>query len=235
MTMRVLIVAMVLTIPSAAMAQEPTQPRNPPPSQPRPRPTSTRPRTPPPKDKLGIRGYAALGSTTLTAKETFDAVADTHSRDTFLGGVEVTNIWKGIFADVAATQLTVDGERVFISDGQVFNLGIPLQVKMRPVDIVGGWRFRFGRISPYAGAGVTFFKYEETSDFSQAGEDVSESQTGPMFLGGVDVQVWRFIHVGGELRYRRVNGILGDGGVSGEFDEDDAGGVGFAFRISIGT
>jgi opacity protein-like surface antigen len=131
--------------------------------------------------------------------------------------------------------MTIDGNRIFVNDGQVFNLGIPLQVKLRPLDIVGGWRFRYGRISPYAGAGITFLKYEETSDFSQSGEDVSESKTGPMFLGGVDVQVWKFIHVGGELRFRRVNGILGDGGASAEFSEDDAGGVGFALRISIGT
>jgi opacity protein-like surface antigen len=234
MTLRAVVVVVALAIPHAVSAQERTQPRNPPPKT-QPTPPPARPRPAPVQEKIGFRGYAALGSTTLSAQDTFDAVADTHSSDTFLGGVEVTHLWKGVFADVAATQMTIDGTRVFVSDGAVFDLGIPLQVKLRPIDIVGGWRFRFGRISPYAGAGVTFMKYEETSDFSQSGEDVSESKTGPMFLGGVDVQVWRFIHVGGELRFRRVNGILGEGGVSGEFDEDDAGGTSFALRISIGT
>jgi opacity protein-like surface antigen len=233
MTVRALLLIAALAIPGAAVAQDRTQPRNPPPAQPRPQ--TTKPRPAPVQEKIGIRGYAALGSTTLAAKDTFDAVADTHSSSTYLGGVEVTHIWKGIFADVAATQMTIDGTRVFVDDGQVFDLGIPLQVKLRPLDIVGGWRFRYGRISPYAGAGITFLKYEETSDFSQSGEDVSESKTGPMFLGGVDVQVWKFIHVGGELRFRRVNGILGEGGASAEFDEDDAGGTSFALRISIGT
>jgi opacity protein-like surface antigen len=185
-------------------------------------------------EKIGIRGYAALGSITLAAQDTFDAVADTHSRETFLGGAQVTNLWRGLFADLAVSQMTIDGQRTFITNGQVFHLGIPLQVKMRPIDVVGGWRLRFGRVSPYAGAGLTFLRYEENADFAPAGEDVNESKTGPMFLGGVDVQVWRFIHAGAELRYRRVHGILGNGGASAEFDEDDAGGVGMAVRISVG-
>ena len=231
MRMHALLVVVALTLPTIAAAQTPTQRRTPPRTQQRRLPP------PPAQPKIGIRGYATFGNTTLAAKQTFDAVADTHSRATYLGGAQVTNIWKGVFADVAATQLSIDGHRVFVSGGTIFNLGIPLEVKMRPIDVAGGWRFRYGRLSPYVGAGFTHFTYKETSDFAASGEDVDESKVGALFLGGVDVQAWKWIHVGGELRYRRVRGILGEGGassVSTEFNDDDAGGFGAAVRISIG-
>ena len=184
---------------------------------------------------IGIRGYATFGVAQLAAQDTFEAVADTTQQPVYGGGVQVTNIWKGVFADVGVSQIqTVDGERVFVEDGEVFELGIPLEVKMRPVDIAAGWRLTFGRISPYVGAGVTFFKYEETSEGADADENVDESKNGPLFLGGVDVAIVSWLHAGGEIRYRQVKGILGEGGASAEFGEDDAGGLAAAIRISIG-
>jgi opacity protein-like surface antigen len=184
---------------------------------------------------IGLRGYVLFGVAQLAAKDTFEAVADTSQQPVFGGGVQVTNIWKGVFADVGVSQIrTIDGERVFVDDGEVFELGIPLEVKMRPVDIAAGWRLAFGRISPYVGAGVTFFKYEETSEGADADENVDESRTGPLFLGGVDVAIVSWLHAGGEIRYRQVTGILGEGGVSAEFGEDNAGGLAAAIRISIG-
>jgi opacity protein-like surface antigen len=184
---------------------------------------------------FGIRGYASFGSAQLAATDTFEAVADTSQQPVFGGGVQVTNIWKGIFADVGVSQIqTIEGERVFVEDGEVFELGIPLEVTMRPLDIAGGWRLALGRISPYVGAGVTVFRYEESSEGADPGEDVDESGTGPLFLAGVDVAIVSWLHAGGEIRYRQVKGILGEGGVSAEFGEDNAGGLTAAVRISIG-
>jgi hypothetical protein len=200
------------------------------------RPVSPRGQRVSAEPRIGIRGYVLFGNTTLAAKETFDAVADTNSRVTFGAGVQVTNIWKGVFADVGASQLSLDGERVFVHGGQVFELGIPLEVTMRPLDIAGGWRLGLARdrIFPYVAAGLTYLQYEETSEFAQSDEDLSASKAGPLVIGGVDVRLWRWIAAGGEVRWRRVAGILGDGGVSAELDEDDAGGVSAAVRVSIG-
>ena len=184
---------------------------------------------------VGIRGYATFGVAQLAAKDTFEAVADTSQQPVYGGGVQVTNIWKGVFADLGVAQIqAIDGERVFVDDGEVFELNIPLEVKMRPLDIAAGWRFAFGRLSPYVGAGVTFFKYEETAEGNDPDENVDESKSGPLFLGGVDVSILSWLHAGGEIRYRQVPDILGLGGVSAEFDEDNAGGLTAAVRISIG-
>ena len=184
---------------------------------------------------LGIRGYATFGVAQLAAKDSFEAVADTSQQPVFGGGVQITNIWKGVFADLGVAQIqTIDGERVFIEDGDVLEVNIPLEVKMRPVDLAAGWRLAFGRVSPYVGAGVTFFRYEETAEGNDPDENVDESKSGPLFLGGVDVSILSWLHAGGEIRYRQVTGILGLGGVSAEFGEDDAGGLTAAVRISIG-
>jgi opacity protein-like surface antigen len=184
---------------------------------------------------LGIRGYATFGTAQLAAADTFEAVADTSQQPVFGGGVQVTNIWRGVFADFAVAQIqTIDGQRVFVDDGDVFDLNIPLEVKMRPVDLAGGWRLVFGRVSPYVGVGVTFFRYEETSEGADADENVDESKTGPLFLGGVDFAIVSWLHAGGEIRYRQVTGILGERGASAEFGDDNAGGLTAALRISIG-
>jgi hypothetical protein len=202
--------------------------------------TPVRPRTPPrpvvSQQRIGLRGYVTFGSTTLAASDTFEAVAGTRRRGALGGGGQVTGLWKGVFADVAGSQMSLDGERVFVDGGRVFKLGIPLEITLRPVDVAAGWRFRLlrDRLFPYAGVGLTYLHYEETSQFAAGGEDVSEGKAGPLFIGGADVRLWRWISAGGELRWRRVTGILGGGGASGEFGEDDAGGVNVAMRISVG-
>jgi opacity protein-like surface antigen len=211
--------ALSLAVPALAAAQ----------GRPRPKPA------PGPPPGVAVRGYGTFGSTVLAATETFRAVADRASASTFGAGAQVTGLWRGLFADVAVSQLVRDGERVFVDDaGAIFELGIPLEVTMRPVDLAAGWRFAFGRVSPYAGAGLTLLSYEEASGFAEPSDDVTRSGTGPLVLAGVDVQVWRWIHAGAELRYRRVSGILGEGGVSGHFGEENAGGFSSAVRLSFG-
>jgi opacity protein-like surface antigen len=128
----------------------------------------------------------------------------------------------------------VSGERVFVDGSDVFRLGISTQSTIAPVDIVGGWRFQFGRVSPYAGAGLTSIGYRETSEFSDNSDEVNERKTGPVILAGADVVVLKWVRVGGEMRYRKVRGILGNRGVSEMFGEDDLGGVSLALRLSVG-
>jgi hypothetical protein len=202
-------------------------------TRPQPR-TPTRARPAPAQPGIKFRPYVSFGTARLAAKDTFEAVAEPQAR-AIAGGVQVTNIWKNAFADVGGSQFSVDGERVFVNNGRVFELGIPLEVTMRPLDIAGGWRLALmrGRVFPYVGAGLTYVQYKETSEFAGSGEDVSESKAGPLVIAGVDVSVWRWVSAGGELRWRRVTGILGERGVSAEFGEDDAGGINAGVRISI--
>jgi hypothetical protein len=183
---------------------------------------------------LSVRGYVTYGSTVFSSSESFEAITGESSKAGIGAGATVIGIWRGLFADVGVSQQELDGQRVFIDAGTVYPLGIPVSIRMRPVDIAGGWRFWYGRLSPYAGAGVTLLSYEETADFAEGGDNVSESKTGALVLAGLDVAIIRWLHVGAEFRYRGVTGVLGDGGVSDIYGEDQLGGYAVAVRISVG-
>jgi opacity protein-like surface antigen len=182
----------------------------------------------------GVAGYFTYGSTSFAAADSFEATMGTRTDSGFGFGATITNIWKRVFVDIGYAQQELDGNRVFIDNGTVYNLGIPLTVTTRPFDLVGGWRFSAGRVFPYIGAGMSFISYKETAPFAIAGDDIEESSTGAAILGGVDVSLTRLLRVGGEFRYRAVNGALGVGGVSAEFGEDQLGGFAAALRISVG-
>jgi opacity protein-like surface antigen len=186
------------------------------------------------QSSIGIRGYGIYANTAFAASQTFEAVAGTAHHRGIGGGATVTNVWRGVFVDVGFSQSKVDGTRIFIDGTTVYQLGIPLQITVRPLDVAAGWRLTKGRFSPFAGAGLTSLWYEETGGFADVGDDVSERKSGLLVLGGVDVEVMKWIYVGGELRYRAVKGILGHGGVSQNFGEDRLGGLSAAVRFSVG-
>jgi hypothetical protein len=86
----------------------------------------------------------------------------------------------GIFFGVSASRFQKDGTRVFVFNNDVFSLGIPTTIRVTPFHITGGYRFKVGRrrIIPYAGGGVGWYRYSETSDFAADDENVSETFTG---------------------------------------------------------
>ena len=181
---------------------------------------------------INARGYFIAGSTRLTAADSFDAVADSHRMLNIGGGGAVT-LWKSVFVDVAVQRMTIDGQRVFVDQGTVYDLNIPLQVTMIPFDVAAGWRMP-GRVSAYGAAGVSRISYRERSDFAADDEDVDDSGTGLLLLGGADVTIWKFVSIGGEVRYRDVEGPLGQSGVSAVFGDRSIGGVAVSLRVSAG-
>jgi hypothetical protein len=183
---------------------------------------------------LGALGYFTFGSVAPAAGDTFEAVTGKRQAPSVGVGVQVTGLWRHIFVDVAYSRQWLDGERVFVLNDMVFPLGIPVNISFEPLDVAAGWRFRTGRVMPYVGGGLSSIKYTETSDFAEPGDDVDERKSGALILAGVDVPIGRWLLVGGELRYRAVTGVLGNGGVSAAFGEDELGGVSYAVRLSVG-
>jgi hypothetical protein len=169
----------------------------------------------------------------MAARDSFEAITGSATVLGYGGGVQVTNLWGGLFVEASLERAATDGERVFVHADEVFPLGIPLDITMTPIDAVIGWRSR-GRVTPFFGAGATFMRYEETSDFADAGEDVDESTVGFIVLAGAEVSLASWIHLRGDVRYRQVNGIVGESGVSAAFDEDRLGGFGVAAKLVIG-
>jgi hypothetical protein len=201
---------------------------------------------------LSYHGVVSFGLTSLTPTTGADVIAGRHSKTTFGVGGEVGNLWRGFFAGVAYSPLSLDGRRVFIDEGTVYPLGLPVTIEVDSLDIVGGWRFisrrarpdpqksgqtaqrEAPRVVPFVGGGLSLVYYKESSPYAASGEDVSETASGFVLLGGVDYAVARWLSVGGEFRYRAVNGLLGAGGASQVYGEHSLGGYAFAARVSIG-
>jgi hypothetical protein len=186
---------------------------------------------------FGFRGFGDVGGTRFTASQSFDAVLGTHSGFEFGGGVEGV-FPSGVFVNLRASRFQKDGTRVFVLNDEVFDLGIPTTVRVTPVQVTGGYRFKVGRrtIVPYLGAGAGWFRYSETSEFADAGEDVSDTFTGYHFLGGAEWRMSRTIGIAGEAEWSVVPDALGQNpsGVSAVFNENDLGGVTFRVKIVVG-
>jgi len=191
-------------------------------------------RRPPPAARPSVRLVGTVAADAMTASESFEAVTGSATVISYGGGVQFTNLWRGLFVEGAIERSRLDGERVFVFRDEVFKLGIPLEVTMTPIDAVVGWRAGRGRLVPYVAGGVTWFRYEETSDFADEDENVDERKTGFVVRAGVEVSVARWVHLRGDLRYRRVNDVLGVAGASAAFAEDRLGGFGAAVSVLIG-
>ena len=87
---------------------------------------------------------------------------------------------------------------------------------------------------PYVGGGIGSLKFEETSDFAEADENVSERFTSYHVVGGMEYAATRWLFVGGEVRYTSVPDALGAPGIAAEFDESNLGGVSVAVKVLIG-
>lgn len=201
---------------------------------------SARPASParPPAERtgLGIRGFGTVTFDKMAASESFKAVTGKDTATFFGGGVQVSNLWQGLFVEVAAERASRDGERVFIGpDDEVFRLGIPVTITMTPIDVVAGWRSApVARASAYGAAGVSLLQYKESSDFAEPAENVDERYTGFVVFAGIEYSAMRFVHIRGEVRYRRFGDAIGAGGVSAEFDETDLGSFGAALKVAVG-
>jgi len=205
-------------------------------AQSKPRPRTARPSTPPPGG-VEIGGYAMFGNISFAAADSFDATLGESSGPIFGGGARVGLPWGGLFIDVGAWRFRGEGERAFVFDGEVIPLGIPVDVTVTPLEISGGWRFRFRsvpKLIPYVAGGFTSLKYQETSDFSTPDEDVDENFTGYHVLGGAEYKITAWLGVAGEASWTTVPDAIGDAGVSEVFNETNLGGTTLRLKITIG-
>jgi len=184
-----------------------------------------------------LRGFADVGSTTFTAERSFEAVLGDARGPVWGGGVEVVLPFP-VFVDLRASQFKQTGERVFLYQGEQYDLGIPTTVTITPLTLIAGYRGDFGwRIVPYGGGGLGWHRYRETSRFAEASENVDERFQGYHLLGGAEFRVARWIGTAFEAEWSTVPDALGTdaNGVSKEFNETDLGGVTFRVKIVVGN
>jgi len=182
----------------------------------------------------GFRVFGLFDGSQMAASESFKAAFGSAQTNGYGVGAEV-DVWKHVFLRIAATSSTRDGSRVFVDGGEVFDLHIPLSVKMTPIEAGGGWRTTAGRLAPYLGGAFISLAYEEVSDLGGASESSSfhERYTGGAVFGGVDVAIVKWLFVGGEAQYRHVPVPDVNGTLMHEFDETNLGG--FTVRARVGV
>lgn len=201
---------------------------------------STKPRRQPPplpRPTLEIGGYGMIGLMNFTAADSFDVIVGSPSGMIFGGGARVNLPYGGLFVDVGAWRFGAEGERTFIFEGEEFDLGIPVEVTVIPVEFSAGWQFRLRRapqFRPYVGGGFSSYGYTESSEFATDAENVDERFSGFHLLGGAEYRVSRIVALAGEATWTTVPDALGEGGVSAAFDETDLGGISFRLKVIIG-
>jgi hypothetical protein len=183
---------------------------------------------------LGIRGFGAFDYMSFAASDSFKAILGDASYPLFGGGVDVI-IANRIQASVSASRLRKTGQRVFVSGGEVFELGLDDTVTITPLTFTGAYRLpEFDRVIPYLGGGVGSYAFEEESEFAEAGENVNERFTSYHVLGGAEYAVAKWLFTAFEVQYTTVPDSLGAPGVSSEYGEDDLGGFSFRVKVSVG-
>jgi hypothetical protein len=170
----------------------------------------------------------------FAAADTFDTAFGRSVQPFLGGGLQVA--WRnGFFVDGAISFFHKTGERAFIFEDEPFPLGVPLEATIVPFEATTGYRFLGSpqsRVTPYVGGGVGAYSYKEGSD---SDDEVSIQKAGVLALAGVELRVSRRLWTAFDVQYSHVPGILGDGGLSAEFGEDDLGGIAVRFRFMVGN
>jgi len=193
-----------------------------------PRPDGRRAASP----AVGVRAFGDITATSFAATDTFKAVFETATGTFFGGGVEVR--FKNVaFLQGAIRRYRATGERVFVSGGEVFHLGIDNTLTLTPLEITVGARVPIGQIAPYAGAGIGSLRIQETSDFADAEDDTDARKASYHIVAGVEWKGRAPIAVAGEIGFTRVPKALA-GNVADAFDEHDLGGVNLRIRVLVG-
>jgi opacity protein-like surface antigen len=181
--------------------------------------------------RLGVDIFAGAGINFPGAQESFDALSLSSTPLDVGGGVRVTGLWGRLFAQVTGSRWSESGERAFVdSEGEVFPLGIPLDVDATFIDATIGVKDAFrtssGRIQffSYVGAGAGIARYKESSPFAEGEDDLDTTEPSYHVLAGVEIPIGRWLAVAIDGKYRYIPRVLGDGGVSDVLDENNLGG-----------
>lgn len=198
--------------------------------------------------QVEVRGFADVGLERLAANDSFEAITG-RAGQTILGGGLETTLPRDIFASIRASRLRTSGHRVFLFEGERFDLGIPTRITITPLELTVGYRVdsstraliplrprRQSKLIPYAGAGIGWYRFEESSAFADPGENAGETFLGFHLLGGAIVPIGAWFGLGAEAQWSTVPDALGQSadGVSQALDETDLGGVTLRVKILVG-
>ena len=186
-----------------------------------------------PEPDLQVFGFGQVGLQRWRAKDTFAAVLGSAQAPMFGGGVQA-RIHGQILVEGSIDYFKKNGERVFVSNGEVFRLGIRDTVRVLPVAMTVSYRERARRFSYYAGVGFGRYLYKEDSDFADSSENISQRFTSYHVVGGLELAALGAIRTAFEVQFTTVPDALGTSGASKSFGEKDLGGLQVRVKILAG-
>jgi hypothetical protein len=196
------------------------------------------------QNQISMRGFADAGLTVFTASQSFKAILGSPAGPVFGGGVEV-GLTRNLFVSVGASRFSRSGQRVFVFQDQVFKLNESDRITVTPFQLSAGYRFlgrrtprptRPARFTPYAGGGVGWYRFSETSAHSTADEDEKTTNAGYHVLAGVETPIRKWMAAAVDARWSFVPNAFGDSAssVASLFDEHNLGGFTLSVRIIVG-
>ena len=170
-----------------------------------------------------IAAELAAGYFDMSASKSADALFDSSGGFTW-GGAARYSFKGGIFVSAGARTFSKEGERVFVAGptDTVARLGFPLSIRITPMFVTAGYRFREGKmVVPYAGIGGSLTSFREESSVAGRSYDESRTQGGFHVVGGA------------EVGWSTVPDAVGVGGVSAISGESDLGGWSVVGKLVI--
>lgn len=128
-----MLAAVAIATPALAQTAPPAKPSQP--ARPAPRPAAAQ--GPP---MFSFQAFGDVGMTGFAAKSSFDALFGSSSGSVLGGGVQVAHR-TGFFLRFDLSRFSAEGERAFVYQGEVFKLGIPLNLTLTPAEFTVGYRF----------------------------------------------------------------------------------------------
>ena len=186
-----------------------------------------------PEPNLQVFGFGQVGLQRWRAKDTFAAVLGSAQAPMFGAGGQV-RVRGRVLVEGSFDYFKKDGERVFVSDGEVFKLGIRDTVRVMPVSVTVSYLEHAGRFAYYAGVGFGKYLYKEDSDFADPSENISERFTSYHVVGGVELGSLSVIKTAFEVQYTSVPDALGTSGASKSFGENNLGGLQARVKLLVG-
>lgn len=180
----------------------------------------------------GARAFITAGYGLFAARETFDAMFGAPGGPSYGVGAEV-QASGGAFLSGSVDYFRLDGQRVFVADGEVYRLGVTDVVTILPVEVSGGYRAAAGRAAPYVGAGIGRYFLRDVYETADAAARAFQSFTSVHVLVGVEWWAARHAGVAFEVQYSRVPHAL-NGGVGADLGEDDLGGLIARVKVVVG-
>ena len=193
---------------------------------------------------ISMRGFADAGLTIFTASQSFKAILGSPAGAVVGGGVEV-GLTRNVFLSVGASRFSRTGQRVFVFQNQIFKLNESDTITVTPFQLSAGYRFlgprptritRPPRLTPYAGGGVGWYRFSETSAHSTDADEAKMTTAGYNVLAGVETPIRRWMAAAVDAQWSIVPNAFGDSAssVARLYDEHDLGGFTLSVRVIVG-